>query len=847
VDGGLTVMPARIGPMDRSPIRGISRNVFLLSIVSLLTDVSSEMVYPLVPLFLSGTLGAPASVVGIIEGFGEATASLFKWLSGSLSDRWGKRKPFVLAGYGLAAFSKPMLALASVWPVVLLARVLDRFGKGLRGSPRDALIADSTPPELRGRAFGFHRSADSIGAVCGPLLALLIMAWIPENFRAAFLIAFVPGLISTLVILPIRDRAIAPTGGAVVSLAVLRRSDPALRRFLLITLLFSLGNSSDMFLILRAKQLGSGETQAILLYTGYQLANALCAFPAGILSDRLGRKRVLAFGFFLFAAIYLGVGLAPNVSTLWALFPLYGVYQAMTDGVGKAFIVDLTPEADRGAALGLQAATVGVAALPASLVAGLLWDKVAPASAFVYGAAMALVAGLMMLGVRARATAAMSLLLCLIACRPSAPLPAVPEISTATFLPAVREAVDSALADAKARPNDAAAVGRLGMVLHAHRQLEAARRCYRRAAGLDPKKFEWRYYLGAASEGQEAVEALRAAVKLKDDVPARIKLGEALLATGDYAGARDVLRGIDHPAALFGYGRAANDPSYYEKALAQFPQYGAAMFALAQSYQRSGRAAEAQRLLADYPRYKTVAPPLSDPLMDAVFALDRGPDRLLREAAALEREDQVQSAVDRELAALALDPKLVQAHIDLISLYGRLGNAAEAQRHYREAASLDPKAFDAYYNYGVFCYASGRRTEAREAFSRAVALNPDHAEARNNLGMILQEEGRLADAAREFEKAIEARPDLRLARFHLGRIYANQHRWTEAIEQLRRASEVDDEATPTYLYALGATQARAGQREAARASLSSAHQKAMARGQTPLAQSIERDLRTLGK
>jgi MFS family permease/tetratricopeptide (TPR) repeat protein len=826
----------------------IPRNVLLLSGVSLLADLSSEMVYPLAPLFLSGTLGAPASVVGIIEGFAEATASLFKFVSGALSDRWGKRKPFCLAGYGLAALTKPLLALATAWPLVLIARVLDRFGKGLRGSPRDALIADSTPPELRGRAFGFHRSADSIGAVGGPLLALLLLSTMPGDYRSAFLIAFIPGLLSTLLILPVRDRTTPVPKRPVFSLEVLKRADPALRRFLVIMLIFALGNSSDMFLILRAQQLGGSSTTTVLLFGAFNLANVLSSYPAGIVSDRIGRKSLLALGFFLFAAIYLGVGMASNVAMLWVLFPLYGLYHGLSDGIGKAFICDLAPAADRGAALGLQAAMVGVATLPASLVAGFLWDKFGAASAFLYGAGTAFVAGMMMLSTKARAGAVLAVVaLFLAACRQAGPLTALPDVSTATFLPAVREAIEPALTEAKARPDDAAAVGRLGMALHAHRQLEAARQCYRRAAMLEPKKFEWRYYLGAASEGREAVAALREAVKLKDDQAARIKLGEALLATGDDAAAKDVFRGIDHPAALFGYGRAAGDPAYYEKALAVFPQYGAAMFALAQSYQRAGRKAEAQRLLAEYERYKTVAPPLTDPLMDAVRALDRGPDRLLREAAALEKQGQLQAAVERETAALALDPKLVQAHVDLISLHGRMGNAAEAARHYREAVAVDARAFDAHYNYGVFCYGAGRRDEAREAFVKALEINPNHAEARNNLGMILQEQGRLPEAAREFQKAIDARPDLRLARFHLGRIYANQQRWPEAIAQLQRAAEGDEEATPTYLYALGATQARAGQREAARVSLTAAKAKAVARGQSGLADAIGRDLRRLGK
>jgi MFS family permease len=412
-------------------VRGkIPRNVLLLSGVSLLTDLSSEMVYPLVPLFLSVTLGAPASVVGIIEGFAEATASLFKFVSGALSDRWGKRKPFCLAGYGLAALTKPLLALATGWPLVLMARVLDRFGKGLRGSPRDALIADSTPPELRGRAFGFHRSADSIGAVGGPLLALLLLSWMPGDYRTAFLIAFIPGLLSTLLVLPVRDRSTPAPRRPILSLGVLKRSDPALRRFLFITLIFALGNSSDMFLILRAQQLGGSATTTVLLFGAFNLANVLCAYPAGIVSDRLGRKSLLALGFFLFAGIYVGVGMAGSVTTLWLLFPLYGVYHALTDGIGKAYIVDLAPAADRGAALGLQAAMVGVATLPASLVAGLLWDQIGAASAFLYGAATAFVAGLLMLSTRARAGAVLAaVLVCLAACRSAGPLPPLPEVS----------------------------------------------------------------------------------------------------------------------------------------------------------------------------------------------------------------------------------------------------------------------------------------------------------------------------------------------------------------------------------------------------------------------------------
>lgn len=435
--------------------------------------------------------------------------------------------------------------------------------------------------------------------------------------------------------------------------------------------------------------------------------------------------------------------------------------------------------------------------------------------------------------------------LLLAGCRSAGPLPPLPEVSTTTFLPAVREAVEAALVEAKARPNDAAAAGGLGMILQAHDQLAAARLCYRRAALLDPGNPDWRYYLGLVSQGEESIHALQAALRIRENLPARLRLGEALLASGDSAGARDVYRGLEHPAALFGYGRATNDPAYYEKALAAFPQYGAAIFALAQHYQRTGRGGEAQRLMADYQKFKAVSPPVDDPLLEAVRALNQGPDRLLRQAMELESQGQLAAARDLQLKALELNPSLTQAHVNLISIYGRLGDAANAEKHYRKAIGLDASASEAYYNFGVLCYQSKRRQEAQAAFEKAIAINPGYAEAHNNIGTLLQEEGKLTQAARHFHKAIEVQPGLRLARFHLGRIYANQRRFLEAIEQFQRTVMADDEATPTYLYALGATQARAGDADGAAATLAAARQRALARGQALLAASIERDLEKL--
>jgi tetratricopeptide (TPR) repeat protein len=424
-------------------------------------------------------------------------------------------------------------------------------------------------------------------------------------------------------------------------------------------------------------------------------------------------------------------------------------------------------------------------------------------------------------------------------------VPPLPAITTTEFQPAVRQAVDEAYRQAKAKPDDAAAVGRLGMVLHAHNQLISARGCYRRASALEPGVFDWHYYLGVASDGQAAVDALREALRIRDYLAARIRLGDALLAIGDSAGAAKVLGGVEHPAGLFGYGRATNDPRYYERAMKQFPQFGAAIFAMAQHYQRTGETAEAQTLLAAYAKYKNVAPPLDDPLMNAVRALNRGANELLRRAANLESQGQLQSAVDLHLEALEGDPKNAQVHVNLISLYGRLGDAGKAEHHFREAVAANPKSDEAYYNFGVLCYEGGRRADAEGAFREALNRNPANAQAHNNLGSLLQEKGDISGAAAHFQRAVELQPDLRIARFHLGRIYANQGKYTEAIAQLERAAESEEDATPTYLYALGATLARSGDVVRARTVLQNALEKATARGQTRLSSAVQRDLARL--
>ncbi len=377
---------------ERSPIPGVSRNVFILGLVSLATDASTEMIYPLVPLFLTSVLGAPVAIVGVIEGLAEATASALKGVSGWLSDRHGRRRPLVLAGYGLASLTKPLLALAAGWPLVLTARVLDRFGKGVRASPRDALIADSTAQNLRGRAFGFHRATDQTGAVIGPLLALPLLALFHQNYRWVFIAAFLPAVLGVAILTRVRETGRGPSPGAAPPRFRLRGTEPAFRRFLVVMLLFTIGNSSDMFLILRARQLGAGTDAVVLLFAVFNAVYAAASYPAGVISDRIGRKRVMMAGLAVFALVYAGFGVANGKVWVWVLFAIYGLYQGLTDGTSRALVVDIVSQEHRATALGVYSMMTGLAALPASIIAGLLWQKVGPAAPFFYGAVMAALA-----------------------------------------------------------------------------------------------------------------------------------------------------------------------------------------------------------------------------------------------------------------------------------------------------------------------------------------------------------------------------------------------------------------------------------------------------------------------
>ena len=386
---------------EPSPVPGVSRNVFVLGLVSLATDVASEMLYPIIPIFLTVTLGAPVAFLGLIEGIAEGTASLMKVGSGWYSDRLSLRRPLVAAGYALSAVGKALLATAFHWPQVLIARTTDRFGKGVRTSPRDALIADSSLPEVYGRSFGFHRAADTMGAVLGPLIALAVLQVVGQNnLRPILLAATIPGLLSVGLLAFVRERRREPRAekSAVPGPKLdLSGASPVFWMFLSISLLFALGNSSDAFLILRAKDLGLSLSIVILMYVVYNAAYSLLSLPAGIVADRIGKRQLITGGFFVYGLVYMGFALTGQGSALWPLFLVYGIYMALTDGQARAMVAELSPEERRGTFLGLYHTGIGLMAVAASVLAGVLWDVVGKPAPFWLGASTGFAAAALML------------------------------------------------------------------------------------------------------------------------------------------------------------------------------------------------------------------------------------------------------------------------------------------------------------------------------------------------------------------------------------------------------------------------------------------------------------------
>ena len=401
---------------SRKRILGLNPNVFSLGIVSLLTDVSSDMIFTLVPLFLRNVLKAPFTAIGLVGGLPESIDAIFRIFSGWLSDKVGKRKPLAVLGYSISTIAKPFMYLVSGWGGVLAVRFSDRVGKGIRTSPRDALIADSVSAGERGKGFGLHRAMDTFGAVLGLAIAAIIVYLVQsgglelslKTYQWLVLVGVVPAVLAVLVLLIfVRESGRKPSPavsgyeGGVASTGyrrLIKGFDNRFKVFLAIMAVFTLGNSSDFFVILRAQDLGSSVIYVVLMLVLFNAAYAAVSLPAGMLSDRLGRRRVITLGWFIYALVYLGFALASELWQVWLLFACYGVYYGIVEGVARAFVADLVVEEKRGTAYGLYHGVVGLTLLPASLIAGWLWQAVSPTAPFYFGAALAFVA---MLGLMA--------------------------------------------------------------------------------------------------------------------------------------------------------------------------------------------------------------------------------------------------------------------------------------------------------------------------------------------------------------------------------------------------------------------------------------------------------------
>ncbi|NNE65313.1 MAG: MFS transporter [Pyrinomonadaceae bacterium] len=389
--------------------RKLTGNVFALSVVSFLNDTSSEIIYPLLPTFLALTMGATPFVIGLIEGFAESVASLLKLFSGHLSDKFGNRKLPVFAGYSLASILRPLLAFAVTWQHVLILRVGDRVGKGIRVAPRDALLAESVSEDDRGLAFGFNRAADHLGAVFGPMVAFILLYFLSvdhsnptaDEYRQVFLFAAVPIVLGLFVVIFFvkEEKTVHPDGVELESFS-LAGFDSNFKRFLIILVIFTLSNSTDAFLLLRAQEAGVSLVFLPLLWMGLHLSKVLSSLVFGDLSDRLGRRRIIFGGWMLYALVYLGFAFANGPYQVLALFLLYGVFFGMTEGVEKALVADLVPKDKKGTAYGLYNLAFGIAVFPASLIFGALWYGFSASTAFLVSSGISITAAILILTVR---------------------------------------------------------------------------------------------------------------------------------------------------------------------------------------------------------------------------------------------------------------------------------------------------------------------------------------------------------------------------------------------------------------------------------------------------------------
>ncbi len=368
--------------------------VLILGFVSLLTDISSEMVYPLLSLYLTTTLGATPAIVGIIEGIAESLASLLKAYSGYVSDRVRRRKPLAILGYGSATVGRVFLFFSTSWGWVLAGRVVDRFGKGVRTAPRDALIAEASEVGRLGHSFGIHRALDTLGAVIGVAIAYFLFTNAQGEYTTIFLLSMIPAALGVLLLFSVREKSTRKAGTRGQTLAGWKGLHPRLKGFFLVAFLFALGNSSNQFLLLRAKSLGFEAADVILAYLLFNIVYALSSYPAGRLSDHIGRKTLLVAGYIFYSVVYLGFSFASTPDHVWTLFAVYGLYTGLTEGVEKALVAELCPGESRATMLGIHATLVGIGLLPASVIGGFLWNMAGPAATFTFGGAMGLLAAL---------------------------------------------------------------------------------------------------------------------------------------------------------------------------------------------------------------------------------------------------------------------------------------------------------------------------------------------------------------------------------------------------------------------------------------------------------------------
>jgi len=397
----------KTGRVRRTILKGVSTNVMVLGVVSLLTDMSSEMIYPILPLFLTA-IGATGLIIGLIEGAAETTASMLKVVSGWYSDRYNKRKPFIIGGYGSSSAVKPLLVLATHPWHVLGIRIAERVGKGIRSAPRDALIADSTACDVRGKAFGFHKAMDSTGAVLGPIIALVILAVAStldelEAYRLVFALATIPAFAALAVILLfVREKEGVPCSVDRTFYGDMRNLGRRFWFLIAITAVFFIGEISYAFFVLKGQAIGLSDPTIIGLYILYNVVFVLVAIPSGSFSDRMGRKPILILSFAIFAFTCVVMATAGTMALLALGFVLFGLYKGSSEGVFKAFVVDVVPVDLRGTALGTFHTAVGLVMLPGGIIAGLLWDWYGPWATFSFGAVAALVAAVFLAGFRTR-------------------------------------------------------------------------------------------------------------------------------------------------------------------------------------------------------------------------------------------------------------------------------------------------------------------------------------------------------------------------------------------------------------------------------------------------------------